>query len=93
VTCTGGTFAGGTVGEGPFAAKTTIVIDGLTTLGRTAGEETPLVALIVKVEEPGEVGVPERTPVIGFKVRPAGSDPDDTLKVGAGFPDATNVYE
>ena len=69
-----------------------MVTAGLASLDRMA-DETPLVALMVKVKVPGEVGVPERTPVSGFKVNPGGNDPDDTLKVGAGLPVAVNVYE
>ena len=39
------------------------------------------VTVIVKVKDPAAVGVPERTPVAGFNVKPAGSDPVVTANV------------
>ena len=42
---------------------------------------------------PVPVSVPESTPVFTSSVSPAGSVPPTTENVGAGAPDATNVYE
>jgi hypothetical protein len=67
---------------------TVIVIDGVTASGLT-----PFVAVTVNVAGPAAVGVPERTPVVAFKLNPAGRAPEDTRNVGAGLPDAANVYE
>jgi hypothetical protein len=59
------------------------------------GEETTepplLLACTVKVYAPPTVGVPERTPVVGFSVKPVGNVPLATLYVGAGKPDAAKV--
>jgi hypothetical protein len=78
-----GGLADAVVDVGP---ETTMVTDGLTASGLT-----PLVAVTVKVEEPGVVGIPDNTPVVAFNARPGGSAPADTVKVGAGLPEATKV--
>lgn len=54
--------------------------------------ETPLLAVTVKANVPVVVGVPERTPA-ALSVSPAGRLPEDSVNVGAGTPDAVNVYE
>ena len=58
----------------------------------TASGEAPLLAVTVKVEVPLLVGVPESTPAL-VRVSPAGRMPEDTAKVGLGYPDAVYVYE
>jgi len=50
----------------------------------------PLLAVTVYVLTPGLVGVPARTPALP-RVRPAGSDPEETANVGAGTPEAVKV--
>ncbi|CAJ0822895.1 hypothetical protein LMG18101_05255 [Ralstonia flaminis] len=51
------------------------------------------VARTVKVLEPSAVGVPETTPVLAFRLRPAGSVPLDTAYVyGAVPPVALKVW-
>ena len=57
-----------------------------------ASAATPLLAVTVKVDDPAPVGAPESTPALDSE-RPAGNDPDDTMNVGAGTPEAANVYE
>jgi len=64
---------------------TTIVNGAVTASGATA-----LVAVIVNVEVPGVVGVPDNTPPLD-RVNPAGNVPPDTANVGVGEPDAVNV--
>ena len=71
-----------------WAVLAVIVIDGVTASGLT-----PFVAVTVNVAGPAAVGVPERTPVVLFRLNPAGRAPEDTRNVGAGLPDAANVYE
>src|SRR5205085_1714330 len=44
----------------------------------------PLVALTVKLNEPGVEGVPDKTPLVASSARPGGSVPPVTLKVGFG---------
>jgi len=56
----------------------------MTVLGVVAGVPTPLDALIVKVKVPAVVGVPDKTPVVGFNVSPAGKAPEATANVAAG---------
>ena len=68
------------------AALMVMVIDGLIGLGAV-----PLEAVTMKVNGSALVGVPDRTPVLVFKVKPAGSDPLETEKVGAGLPLAVKV--
>jgi hypothetical protein len=68
------------------APETTTVMDGLTASGLT-----PLVAVTVKVDEPAVVGVPDNPPVVEFNDKPGGREPADTVKVGAGLPEAANV--
>lgn len=51
-----------------------------------------MLAVTVNVLDPAVAGVPERTPA-GVRVRPSGRVPEDTVNVGAGIPDAVNVYE
>jgi hypothetical protein len=63
-----------------------MVIEGLTALGAV-----PLDAVTMKVNGPAVVGVPDRTPVVILRVRPPGSVPLDTEKVGAGLPLAVKV--
>jgi hypothetical protein len=51
---------------------------------RLPGHPFASVAVIVKVKVPAEVGVPEMTavvPLVGFRFRPGGSAPLDTVKV------------
>ena len=52
---------------------------------------TPLVAVTVKLDVPAAVGVPVSAPP-GASERPAGNVPAVTAKVGAGAPDAVNVW-
>jgi hypothetical protein len=66
------------------AALTTIVIAGVTSV------PAEFVAVTRKVLDPAVVGAPERTPVVGFRLRPAGSEPELTEYVGAGLPEAAN---
>ena len=49
------------------------------------------VAVIVNEAEPVDVGVPDTTPVVAFRVTPGGSAPLVTAKVGTGEPDAETV--
>ncbi len=49
-------------------------------------EPALFVALTVKAYGPAVVGVPEMTPVVGFKESPAGSVPALIVNVGAGLP-------
>ena len=49
------------------------------------------VACTVNVDEPPVVGVPDNTPA-ELNATPAGNAPDATDHVGAGDPDAVNVY-
>ena len=67
-------------------------VDGDRRTGVTASGLTPLAAAAVNVAAPAAVGVPERTPVVVFRLSPAGRAPEATLKVGAGSPLAANVY-
>ena len=46
--------------------------------GVTASGLTPLVAVTVNVARPAVVGVPERTPLVAFRLSPAGRAPEDT---------------
>ena len=48
---------------------------------------TPLLAAIVKVEDPAALRVPDNTPAL-LNTSPAGRDPEDTVNLGAGVPDA-----
>ena len=50
-----------------------------------------LAAVTVKVDVPAVVGVPDRTPVTGLRLNPAGSAPVETRNVGAGDPVAAKV--
>ena len=43
-----------------------------------------MVAVTVNVEGPVVVGVPAMTPVVGFRVSPAGRAPEMTASLGAG---------
>ena len=70
-----------------WAWLTVIVMEGVTASGLT-----PFVAAIVNVAGPAAVGVPDRTPVVVFKLNPAGSAPELTRNVGSGLPVAANVY-
>ena len=54
-----------------------------------AGVPTPLVAVTVSVAVPVVVVMPDNRP-LGERVRPDGSVPVVTLKVGAGYPVAVN---
>ena len=54
-----------------------------------AGVPTPLVAVTVTVVVPKVVAMPDNRP-LGERVRPDGSVPVVTLKVGAGYPVAMN---
>lgn len=49
------------------------------------------VALTVKLDVPIVLGVPDKTPVVGFNVKLLGRVPENTEYVGAGEPFATNV--
>lgn len=48
--------------------------------------EPASVAVIVKTNEPADVGVPDRTPVVGFSVMPVGNAPVVTANVYGGTP-------
>jgi hypothetical protein len=76
------------ISVGPAGAPddTTTVIDGLVAFG-----ETPFDAVTLNVKLPPTDGVPDKTPLAESKLNPVGRLPD-TLNVGAGLPDATNVY-
>ena len=69
-----------------WAWLTVIVIDGVTASGLA-----PFVAAIVNVAGPAAVGVPDRTPLVVFRLNPAGSAPELTRNVGAGLPVAAKV--
>ena len=69
-----------------WAGFTVIVIEGVTASGLM-----PFVAAIVNVAGPAAVGVPDRTPVVVFRLSPAGRAPEFTRNVGAGLPLAANV--
>jgi hypothetical protein len=59
----------------------------------TAAGLTPLLAVTVNAYGcPLTVGVPVRNPVDGFNAIPVGSEPDETVYVGTGEPDATKRY-
>ena len=51
----------------------------------------PLLAVRVPLNTPVAEGVPEISPVVGFKVRPVGKALAGTLNVGAGKPLAALV--
>lgn len=55
-------------------------------------EVAAFVARIVKVKLPAAVGVPESMPP-EESVSPAGNEPDATLQVIGGVPEAEKVYE
>ena len=57
----------------------------------TASGAVPFAAVTVKVNAPAVVGVPDRIPVVVSRVRPPGSAPLATEKVGAGLPLAVKV--
>jgi len=54
-------------------------------------EPRAFVARITNVLLPVVVAVPETTPVLEFRLRPAGSDPLWIENVGAGYPVAESV--
>jgi hypothetical protein len=54
--------------------------------GRPPGQLLASVAVIVKLNWPAVVGVPEITPVVALSVRPGGSAPLETEKVYGGVP-------
>lgn len=63
-------------------------------IGSDVSEPAALVATTRNVPVPAVVGVPESSPVVAFRVKPAGrASPVVRLNVGAGEPDAVNVYE
>src|SRR6516225_7198197 len=64
------------------AADTVIV-----TVGLTAAGLTPFAAWTVKEKDPVALGVPDRMPLPGSRLRSAGSVPLATEKVGAGLPE------
>ena len=63
--------------------------------GATAVQFLLSVTVTVKLAVPaGAVGVPEITPVVGFKTRPAGKLPAETVNVaGAVAPEVVSVAE
>ena len=63
---------------GSLTASTVIVI------GVDAARPSEFVALIVKVNEPGDVGEPEMAPERALSETPGGSDPLATPNVGSG---------
>src|SRR6476661_8094064 len=63
----------------------------ISSVGVTASGDTPLDALIVKVNVPASVGSPESVPVLSSRASPGGSEPELTLNVGFGLPMASNV--
>src|SRR6266481_5106990 len=52
--------------------------------GVTASGGTPLLALTVKVNTPGVVGVPDSRPLAASRISPPGSAPEARANVGAG---------
>ncbi len=52
-----------------------------------------LVAATAKVKEPSAVGVPLMTPVVGLRVSPFGSEPEEMEKVIGPVPVAVTVCE
>ena len=52
----------------------------------------PLAACTTKLKVPVAVGVPERTPVLVFRVRPAGSVPLMVLHVNGAVPLAVKLW-
>src|SRR4051794_36049608 len=69
------------------APVTTIVRAGVVASG-----ETPFVAVTVKVNVPGEVGVPASVPSVAVRLSPGGRAPEASAKLGAGSPSAVNWY-
>jgi hypothetical protein len=57
-----------------------------------AAGATPFLAVTAKVLTPAVVGVPLRAPEV-LSLSPAGNDPEHTVIVGAGVPEAVNLYE
>lgn len=78
-TCRRGSWECQGPGRGRDAARrtlawsTVIVMDALTASGRI-----PLVAASVNVARPPLVGVPDRIPMVVFRLSPAGRAPEDT---------------
>jgi hypothetical protein len=50
----------------------------------TASGLTLFVALMVNVDGPAAVGVPDNNPVLALRVKPAGNEPEFNANVGAG---------
>jgi hypothetical protein len=63
-----------------------MVIELVTALGLTL-----FVALMVNVDGPAVVGVPDNEPEAAFNDKPAGNEPEFTANVGAGLPVAAKV--
>jgi hypothetical protein len=93
----------GTTGAGDVGTGTAVVVvavgGGLVTTTGAAvavmvidpddAESAVLVA--VKVNVPDPLRVPDRTPVVGSRLRPAGSGPAVTENVGGGDPEARKL--
>ncbi len=74
-----------------LSAVSTGTVPTVSTIGAVVTDPWTLVAATSNVEIHVVLGVPDRTPVLGSRARPGGNEPADTLNVGAGLPDATNV--
>jgi hypothetical protein len=59
--------------------------------GRLPGQLLASVAVIVKLNWPAVVGVPEMTPVVALIVRPFGSVPLETVKVYGAVPPTAEI--
>ena len=82
----GGSVAGLTVMNGQMGT-TGITIE----YGLLPGQLLASVALIVKLNWPAVVGVPEMTPVVPLSVKPFGSDPLETVKVYGPVPPVAEI--
>jgi hypothetical protein len=58
---------------------------------RLPGQLLASVAVIVKLNWPAVVGVPEMTPVVALSVRPGGSAPLETVKVYGAVPPVAEI--
>lgn len=58
---------------------------------RLPGQPFASVAVIVKLNCPAVVGVPEMTPVVELSVSPGGSAPSETAKIYGGVPPTAEI--
>ena len=81
-----GSVAGFTVMKGQLGT-TGITME----YGRLPGQLLASVALIVKLNWPAVVGVPEMMPVVALSVRPLGSEPLETVNVYGAVPPVAEI--